>query len=231
MRRVLRVGVGAGVALALVFGLFIGSAGAQASPPPGPSVFQPAPAPPRNDNFANAMVLSPDPTVFNVSPVAGNIRYATRECGEPNHAGLPTTESPLPGCRFPANPSAHQSVWYRWTAPRTGVIEFNTCNSHYDTELGIYTGPAVNSLNPVVSIIPAPPLLGQNDDADPFFYCGGVWPLYWNSRVVFQATAGVTYRIAVDGYYPAGYNSNSAFFLNYRYCPTGHLQGCLGPIS
>lgn len=222
-RRMVKVAVGAVVALALGCGLFVGSAGA-AIPP---SVFPPPPAPPRNDNFASAVVLSPDPSAFNISPVAGDIRYATAERGEPNHAGF-------------TDFNAHQSVWYRWTAPFTGVIEFNTCNSHFDTELGIYqpagpnTPPAAiwNGVTPVAATNPSTGI-GQNDDAEPFNYCGPVWPLYFNSRVVFRAVAGTTYRIAVDGYFPSGYVSNSAFLLNYRYCPspTGRLQGCLGPIQ
>lgn len=230
MIRSIRKFGGAVVVLALGLGLFAGSAGAQASPPPPPSVFTPPPAAPRNDAFANPVVLSPDPSAFNISPIAGDIRYATRECGEPNHARLPTTENPLPRCSLPANPSAHQSVWYRWTAPRTEVVEFNTCNSHFDTELGIYTGVAVSGLTPVVATNPSSGF-GQNDDAEPFDYCGATFPYFFNSRVVFRATAGTTYRIAVDGYYPSGYVNNSTFVLNYRYCPPGRLQGCLGPIS
>jgi len=140
----------------------------------------------------NAVTLSPDPTVFGISPVAGDIRTATVEAGEPAHAR-----------------PARQSVWYQWRAPRSGLAEFNTCNSHFDTVLGVYTGNAVNALTPIVS----------NDDASPFRYFGPDSPLYFNSRVTFPAVAGTTYRIAVDGYYPQGFVNNSAFFLNYRYLP------------
>ena len=60
------------------------------------------------------------------------------------------------------------------------VVE--TCGSDFDTLLGVYTGTPVGSLTAVAS----------NDDA-----CGSGLT---QSRVVFTATAGQTYRIAVDGY-------------------------------
>ena len=190
-RRVLKMAVGALVALALGSGVFAGAAGASDTPP---SVFPPSPAlPPRNDLFVNAVTLSPDPTVFNISPVAGDIRNATPERGEPGVVG----------------PASH-SVWYRWTAPRSGVVEFNTCNSHFDTVLGAYRGTAVNALTP------AGPDARNDDAAVP---CGSTFPLSLNSRVTFPAVAGTTYRIAVDGFFAEGFINTSAFFLNYRYVP------------
>ncbi len=196
-RRVLKMAVGALVALALGGGLFVGTAAA-AYPP---TRFPPPPAPPRNDQFVNPVVLSPNPTVFGISPIAGDIRTATAERGEPNHAGF--------------GGSAHQSVWYQWRAPRNGIVEFNTCNSHYDTELGVYAAPPAGAL-PLWNGVGA---VAQDDDADDFLDnpCGSTYPFYYNSVVQFPATAGTTYRIAVDGYYPAGFDNNSAFFLNYRY--------------
>jgi hypothetical protein len=73
------------------------------------------------------------------------------------------------------------SVWYRWTAPSTGPATFDVCTSYFDTLLAVYTGDSVGGLTRVV----------QNDDD-----CG-----YGASRVSFQATAGVVYNIALDGYY------------------------------
>ncbi len=203
-RRVLKMAVGALVALALGGGVFVGTAAA-AYPP---TVFPPPPAPPRNDLFVNAAVLSPTPTVFPISPVAGVIRYATAERGEPNHAGFGTGGTPCDQSGL----AACQSVWYRWTAPRNGLVEFDTCNSHFDTELGVYTGNVVSALTPIAQDDDdniRPP--GTNNK------CGTTFPLFFNSQVEFQAIAGTTYRIAVDGFFPAGFNNNSAFFLNYRY--------------
>jgi hypothetical protein len=95
---------------------------------------------------------------------------ATHESGEPNHA-----------------PDAHggsNSVWYSWQAPASGQAQITTAGSNFDTVLAVYTGTAVNAL--------AGTLVGNNDDVNP-----GV---VTTSIVTFNAVAGTTYRIAVDGY-------------------------------
>jgi hypothetical protein len=72
-----------------------------------------------------------------------------------------------------------RSVWYRWIAPFSGNAVFHTCSAAtLDTLLGVYTGPALLNISQVVS----------NDDD-----CGD------RSHVVFPASAGTTYHIAVDG--------------------------------
>ncbi|MCA1683923.1 MAG: tandem-95 repeat protein, partial [Actinobacteria bacterium] len=72
------------------------------------------------------------------------------------------------------------SIWYEWTAPSDGEYTFDVCDSTIDdTLLAVYTGQSLDALTEVAS----------NDDA-----CGG------RSRVVFQATAGTVYHIAVDGF-------------------------------
>jgi len=71
------------------------------------------------------------------------------------------------------------SVWYTFTSPVSGPITINTLGSNYDTSLAVYTGSAVNGLTPIAG----------NDD---FF---GL-----QSRVQFDATAGTSYQIAVDGF-------------------------------
>jgi lysophospholipase L1-like esterase len=75
---------------------------------------------------------------------------------------------------------ATASVWYRWTAPANGGVLIDTCGSDFDTVLAVYRGSALNSLTPVAG----------NDDS-----CG------LGSEVEFEATAGTTYRIAVDGFF------------------------------
>jgi len=84
--------------------------------------------PPANDNFANADV----PSAF---PVTGTNVDATKEAGEPNHAG----------------DAGGHSVWYRVTAASSGVLSVSTCGSDFDTLLGIYTGTSVNALTQVAS--------------------------------------------------------------------------------
>ncbi|MHB9007987.1 MAG: S8 family serine peptidase [Limisphaerales bacterium] len=125
---------------------------------------------PANDQFAGAQLLSGSGAI-----VAGQNVTATRETGEPEHAG------DLGG----------RSVWYRWTAPGDGTWAFDTAGTSFDTILGVYTGNTVNALT----------LVGSDDDAREDL----------TSRVEFDATAGTTYQIAVDGY--GGANGNLALKL------------------
>ncbi len=76
------------------------------------------------------------------------------------------------------------SIWYRWAAPFSGRASFSTAGSNFDTLLAAYTGTAVNALT-------APPQGNQGDD----FSSNDA-----TSRIAFNAVAGTTYFIAVDGY-------------------------------
>ena len=91
----------------------------------------PALAAPANDNFADAQVANTGDT----NPTSGSNVDATKEAGEPNHAG----------------DAGGASVWYRWTAPSSGAATVDTCDSSFDTLLGVYTGDSVSSLTPVGS--------------------------------------------------------------------------------
>src|SRR6185295_1114760 len=62
----------------------------------GYSIGLPAPVRPPNDNFANAIALQ-----TNSGTLSGSSVSATREPGEPNHAGF----------------MGDKSVWYSWTSP------------------------------------------------------------------------------------------------------------------
>jgi hypothetical protein len=115
--------------------------------------------PPGNDDFANAYLISGASGSTNGFSIA-----ASKELFEPAHA-------------FDVG---GRSIWYRWTAPYSAPVEFNTVGSSFDTTLAIYTGTIVTNLTVVAA---------NNDDV------GGAVI----SRVGFNALAGVTYRIAVDG--------------------------------
>jgi PKD repeat protein len=116
---------------------------------------------PANDDFANAQTLS------GLDDIAqANTTLATAETGEPDHAG---------------NAGGH-SVWYRWTAPVSGAVDFLTCAAGFDTVLAAYTGQTLGALTPVAS----------NDNSS---FC--VTPT--GSLVAFNAVSGTTYRIAIDG--------------------------------
>lgn len=85
---------------------------------------------PSNDNFVNAQVINGSAGKV----VATNIN-ATREDGEPSHAGS----------------SPFSSIWYSWTAPSNGPFTFNTDGSDVNTRLAVYSGTAVNNLSEVVA--------------------------------------------------------------------------------
>lgn len=74
-----------------------------------------------NDNLSRPVALS------GISGTAsGSTRGATRQAGEPLHAGINGTNS----------------IWYTWTAPTNGPFTFDTSGSSFDTLLAIYTGDA-----------------------------------------------------------------------------------------
>jgi hypothetical protein len=112
-----------------------------------------------------------------------------------------TVESATVGATKEAGEPAHAgsaggaSVWFRWTAPLDGAVAFDTIGSDYDTLLGVYTGSSVGSLTTVAA----------SDDA------GG----RTTSSVRFDATAGTTYWVAVDGKRAATGNA----WLNWRPAP------------
>jgi hypothetical protein len=60
---------------------------------------------------------------------------ATKEEGEPNHAGQP----------------GGASYWYSYTAPGSGALQFDTRGSTFNTILAIYTGPG-NSFATLVNV-------------------------------------------------------------------------------
>jgi hypothetical protein len=114
---------------------------------------------PANDLFANAV-----PIASSTGSVTGTNVGATREAGEPSHAGV-----------------GGRSVWYRWRAPATRSITFETVGSSFNTLLAAYRGSSVSALTRVAA----------NDDL-----AYGVY----QSRIKFTAYAGTTYQLAVDGY-------------------------------
>ena len=74
------------------------------------------------------------------------------------------------------------SVWYVWQAPASGAATITTAESTFNTTLSVYTGGGLGGLT----------VVAHNDDAIPL-----VEP---TSSVTFNATAGATYLIGLDGY-------------------------------
>ena len=89
--------------------------------------------PPANDRFNRAHDMN-----AGVGSGSGSLDAATREPGEPDHAGR----------------TGGRSLWYAWTAPRTEVVVMSACG-YFDTLLAVYTGSAVDDLVEVTA----------NDDA------------------------------------------------------------------
>lgn len=111
----------------------------------------------RGDDFVTREPLQSSTTI-----TATTIN-ATKETGEPNHAGN----------------SGGRSIWWRWTASIDEQITITTRGSTFNTLLAVYTGDSVSNLV----------LIAGDDNGDSNL----------TSRVTFNAVAGTTYAIAVDG--------------------------------
>jgi hypothetical protein len=90
-------------------------------------------AAPPNDEFASAIAITGEN-----GEVVATSKDATKEAGEPNHAGE----------------AGGASVWFSWTAAREGTLTVWTFQPTFDSVIGGYTGSAVDSLDEV----------GSNDD-------------------------------------------------------------------
>jgi len=123
----------------------------------------PVTPPPTNDTFSGLIAISGAPLNIRASNV-----NATRQTGEP--AG--TT-----------------SVWYEWTAPKTGPVTVTTDGSLFDTMLGAYTGSSVSTVVALPSY-PNTLVTAENDNAVP----GQRW-----SRIRFSVATGAKYLIRVNG--------------------------------
>ena len=112
-------------------------------------------------------------TAFSGGTVLGSNVGATGEAGEPEHAGggIPTN-----------------SVWWQWTALEDGFVFLDTVGSDFNTTLAVYTGDLAEGLV----------LQAENDDIAPADQFPDNPEL--ESRVSFDAVAGTTYFIAVDGF-------------------------------
>ncbi len=86
---------------------------------------------PPNDDFVNAIGLTLGSPTSGYTSNAG----ATKEAGEPNHAGK----------------VGGASLWYRFELPVDAPISVDTCLADFDTLLAVYTGSTVSTLTPIAS--------------------------------------------------------------------------------
>lgn len=120
-------------------------------------------APPANDDFGDAAVLTGEK-----DEATGFTWEATKQSGESSHGGDP----------------GGASIWYSWTAPRSGYVYLDTCDSDFATLLGVYRGPTVDALTTISGN-----RTGNGCE---------------RARLVFRANAGAAYRIAIDGFTEGG---------------------------
>lgn len=117
-----------------------------------------------NDNLADAYSISAG--LGGVTAVTGTNLDASKEPGEPNHAGY----------------EGGSSVWYRWMAPRSGLVTIDTIGSSFRTLLAVYSYYGTPTLTAVPGGSDAN---GAGDGA---------------CRATFRVVKDSAYFIAVDGY-------------------------------
>jgi hypothetical protein len=88
------------------------------------------PQPGGNDDFADRFILAGQ-----TNGVLGLNTNATKEAGEPNHAGN----------------DGGRSLWWSWIAPADGPVRFDTIGSGFETILGVYEGSGVGALTEVAA--------------------------------------------------------------------------------
>lgn len=81
------------------------------------------------------------------------------------------------------NIAGGSSLWWSWTAATDGKVTVSSKGSDFDTMLGVYTGDTLAQLVEVA----------HNDDG----------PQKQTSVLTFNAQAGITYEIVLDGYHGA----------------------------
>jgi hypothetical protein len=113
-------------------------------------------APPANDDFADGQAVTIP------ARVTGTTVDATLQAGEP----------------ATSSESVGRSVWYELTPTATEQVRIDTCGSHPQMQLAVYTGSNVASLNEV----------GKSA-----YDCVG------GARVYFTAVLGTTYHVRVSG--------------------------------
>jgi len=112
---------------------------------------------------------------FGVTTVAGNASgfafgnntQADRQNAEPNHGPKLTGKT----------------LWLTWTAPASGIVEFNTKGSDFDTFMAVYSGDSAADLSRII-----------DDDDQGSFFAGSVRA---------NAREGDTFHVVIDGFAPS----------------------------
>jgi hypothetical protein len=132
---------------------------------------------PRNDDFAARIALNgAAPTV------SGSNRGATLEPNEPMHAGTP----------------GGKSVWYSWTAPKSGTVTLTVQGAGITPLPGIYKSVSATSSTPVTRTL-------NFDTAQTI------------AHATFDAVAGGAYTVAIDS--PSGTSGDFSLSLGFQRAP------------
>jgi hypothetical protein len=130
---------------------------------------------PENDNFTGAIEITGSRRT-----VQGHNVGATEEPGEPDID--PTWKK---------TGATNSSVWWKWTAPASGITTVETTGSFIYAELGVYTGTAIGDLLEITKQATE----GSFDNGDTYDERDDLA----NRKVVFSATVGTTYYFLVNG--------------------------------
>jgi hypothetical protein len=89
-----------------------------------------------NDSFASKTALfgTTNQTITTVNAITST-QFASKEPGEPNHAGN----------------AGGKSVWFEWITPQAGMVNIDTHGSSFDTLLAVYTGGSISTLTAIAS--------------------------------------------------------------------------------
>ncbi|MGC6465286.1 MAG: hypothetical protein ACON38_00775 [Akkermansiaceae bacterium] len=130
-----------------------------------------------NDAFSQAKEIESIPASLELSFEYQGDPFATREPGEPYHAGRP----------------GYGSVWYKWTPKENKRVVIRTIPSNRKSEMkniiAVYTGSKLEELVPAQRSkdLPTPAISRARQNAIGF-----------GARTEFDAQKGATYFIAVD---------------------------------
>ncbi len=118
-------------------------------------------------------------TLLNLGTTPANDMFATPEIL--NGDSVRVTETNLHCSREPNEPKMFfdggLSLWYRWTAPRTGTYQISVVSADYDPTLGVFTG------NDFASLVRVAEARGSNGNG---------------ALATLNAIAGTTYNIVTD---------------------------------
>lgn len=121
---------------------------------------------PANDDFEAARQLEGSRSL-----IVGHANVgATKQIGEPNHAGN----------------AGGASIWFNWRAPITGSVRFSACQASFRPLFAVYVGSSLQNLLPIAQ---------SDDPASPECPIGNN-----PRGVAFNIDAGTVYRLAVDGF-------------------------------